>query len=195
MGQIDAAAVRRAALHLFAQRGYRATTMADIGAALGVRGPSLYRHVRSKQEVLAEIMTATMQSLLAEQRAAVEAGGDPTVQVRRMVEGHVRFHAANREQAFVGNREIDNLEEAHRTPILKLRRRYARTLRRVIDEGVRRGEFNVANSRLAAFAILDMGMGVASWFHDDGPNDANDIAYAHADFAIALLVARPDQPA
>jgi AcrR family transcriptional regulator len=47
-------------LHLFAKHGYQLTTMADVGAAPGIRGPSLYKRVSSKQELLAEIMTETM---------------------------------------------------------------------------------------------------------------------------------------
>jgi len=38
---VTRAAVRESALHLFAERGYQLTTMVDIGAALGIRGPSL----------------------------------------------------------------------------------------------------------------------------------------------------------
>ena len=41
---------------LLRHRGYEATTMADIGAAVGIRGPSLYKHVRSKQELLASVI-------------------------------------------------------------------------------------------------------------------------------------------
>ncbi len=39
--------IRTAALELFTRLGYEATTMADLGAALGIRGPSLYKHVAS----------------------------------------------------------------------------------------------------------------------------------------------------
>ena len=108
---IDPDTIRAAALRLFAQLGYRSTTMADIGAALGVRGPSLYKHVGSKQDLLVQIMVGTMNALIDDQHTARSAGGDITTQLRRMVEAHVRFHALNSEQAFVGNREIGNLEQ------------------------------------------------------------------------------------
>lgn len=181
--------IRDAALHLFAGKGYRATTMEDIGSALGVRGPSLYRLVRSKQQLLVEIISATMNTLLAEQRQVMAAGGSPATRIRRMVEAHVRFHAANREQAFVGNREIDSLESDDRRKILRLRSRYERTLRTVIEEGRTIDEFRVENPRLASFAILDMGIGVATWFRDAGPNDVSQVAYTYAEYAVALLTA------
>lgn len=190
---LDAEAVRGAALSLFAERGYRATTMADIGASVGIRGPSLYRHVRSKQELLAAIMADTMTQLIAAQTAAIAAGGDEVRMVRRMIEAHVRFHAANREQAFVGNREIDNLEPPHRARVLRLRRRYEHGLRSVIARGSTSGIFHVTSARLASYAILDMGTGVATWFRRDGPHTVDEIAYTYADYAIALLCpAQPD---
>jgi AcrR family transcriptional regulator len=184
---VDAAAIRAAALELFAAHGYRSTTMADIGAALGIRGPSLYKHVQSKQDLLAEIMMDTMTTLIADQRTARRAGGDVAVQVRRMVEAHVRFHATHREQAFVGNREIGNLQQPHRDKVLRLRRRYEQGLRQAIAEGIRCGAFTVEHPRLASYAVLDMGIGVATWFRADGPHSADQVAYAYADFAIAMF--------
>jgi AcrR family transcriptional regulator len=161
--------------------------MADIGAAAGIRGPSLYRHVHSKQDLLAEIMTGTMNELLALQTVARAAGGGPVQQVRRMVEAHVRFHAGHREQAFVGNREIDSLEPHNREQVLGLRRRYQHSLRDVINRGVADGVLQAGSARLAAYAILDMGIGVATWFRPAGPHSVDEISYAYADYALSML--------
>jgi AcrR family transcriptional regulator len=187
---VDARTISAAALRLFAERGYRATTMSDIGAAIGIRGPSLYRHVTSKQVLLGEIMVETMRALIADQQAALDAGGDVSLQLRRIVEAHVRYHAAHREQAFVGNREIENLEQPYRDQVLRLRQTYERGLRTVIERGCAEGDFTVAEPRLASYAILDMGMGVSAWFRSDGPHGAERIAYTYADYAIRMLTGR-----
>lgn len=186
-GSVDPESIRAAALSLFAERGYRATTMADIGAALGIRGPSLYRHVQSKQVLLSEIMLATMHTLIADQEAALAAGGDVVVQVRRMVEAHVRFHAGHREQAFVGNRELDHLDPGPRAEVLALRERYEHALRATIERGCTLGRFHVVEPRLASYAILDMGIGLAVWFRDDGPHSVDQVAYTYAEHATRLL--------
>jgi AcrR family transcriptional regulator len=186
---IDASAVHRAALELFAECGYRATTMADIGAALGIRGPSLYKHVSSKQDLLVQIMTGTMNALLHDQQAAVAAGGDPALRLRRMVEAHVRYHATHRQEAFVGNREIASLDPRHRRRVLALRAKYEHTLRDVIEEGRRAGQFTAKFPRLASYAILDMGIGVATWFRPDGEHSADDIAYTYANYALHIVSA------
>jgi AcrR family transcriptional regulator len=185
------ATVRAAALQLFAERGYQLTTMMDIGAALGIRGPSLYKHVASKQDLLAEIMVETMTSLIARQRAAVVAGGPPDVQLRRAVEAHVRYHATHREDALVGNREIESLEEPARTHVVELRRTYEHGLRAIIESGCATGDFATAHARLVSYAILDMGMGLASWYRPDGEYDIDALAYAYGNLAAQMVGGPP----
>ncbi|MDQ1737227.1 MAG: hypothetical protein QOH56_3478 [Pseudonocardiales bacterium] len=185
-GTTDSAIVD-AARELFAEHGYRTTTMTDIGSAVGIRGPSLYKHIASKQELLATIMLGTMRALLRDQQAALAAGGDPGIRVRRMVEAHVRYHASHRQEAFVGNREIGSLTPENRTRVLTLRAEYEQTLRAVIEEGCRTQRFNVRSARLASYAILDMGMGVSAWFRADGENSVDEVSYVYADQALLLL--------
>lgn len=114
------AEIRDTALDLFTRHGYEATTMGDIAGVMGIRGPSLYKHVSSKQVLLAEIMTATMDALWAAHTSAVSSTGDSVEQLRRAVEAHVRFHARHRQEAFVGNREIRSLAEPARTSVLEI---------------------------------------------------------------------------
>jgi AcrR family transcriptional regulator len=179
--------IRYAALELFARLGYEATTMADIGAAVGIRGPSLYKHVASKQDVLVEIMVGTMDALLAANRSAVATTTEPTDRLRRAVEAHVRFHARNRLEAFVGNREIRSLVEPHRTAVLDRRADYEQSFRTLIAEGVTAGRFHVASPRLASYAILDLGMGVSAWFREDGELTENEVAWQYTEFALRLV--------
>jgi AcrR family transcriptional regulator len=147
----------------------------------------LYKHVASKQELLAEIMVETMTSLIARQRAAVDAGGPHALQLRRVVEAHVRYHATHREQALVGNREIESLEEPTRAQVVELRRTYEHGLRAIIEGGCAAGAFATSHARLVSYAILDMGIGLASWYRPDGEYDIDALAYAYADLAAQML--------
>lgn len=182
-----AAAIRLAALRLFAAQGYRATTMADIGAAVGIRGPSLYKHVSGKQVLLAEIMLGTMDTLLAMHAEAVDGVTDVPERLRRAVEAHVRYHARHRLEAFVGNREIASLDQPDRDRVLKKRSTYERGFRELIERGAAEGVFTVRSARLASYSILDMGMGVANWFHDSGEFSVDQLAYQYGDLALRLV--------
>jgi len=182
--------IRDAALELFVRVGYEATTMSDIGAALGMRGPSLYKHVSSKQDLLAGIITATMDDLLAAHRSAVAGTDDSVTLLRRAVDAHVRYHARHRREAFVGNRELRSLVEPHRSAVLARRAEYTRGFEDIITAGVADGAFHVGSARLAAYAILDLGMGVAVWFREDSGPTENEVAWQHTEFALRLVGAR-----
>jgi AcrR family transcriptional regulator len=184
------ARIRSGALELFAVHGYRATTMTMIGAAVGVRGPSLYRYVRSKHDLLRDILLGTTEQLLQEQRAAAQSCTETTLQLRRLAEAHVRFHALHRYEAFVGTREIDNLNPEHRGRVAEMRAEYESTLRSLIQRGVAEGVFSVLSPQLASYAILDMGIGVSGWFHEGAALTADQVAYTYGDLALRLVHAK-----
>jgi AcrR family transcriptional regulator len=183
--------IRNAALELFASKGYQATAMADIGAAAGMRGPSLYKHVASKQDLLAQIMVATMQELLAAHHEAVATTSSPAEGLRRATEAHVRYHARHRLEAFVGNREIRGLVEPHRGQVLQLRAEYETCFRRLIQAGADAGVFTVTSARLASYAILDLGMGVSAWYRETGEHSEDTLVWQYSEFALRLVGASP----
>ncbi len=186
-GRARSEEIRQAALRLFAQQGYLATTMEDIGRAAGIRGPSIYRHYESKQQLLYEIMSETMSTLIAEQQLAVSSTSNLEARLRRMVEAHARYHARHRLEAFVGNRELSNLDDEKRAQVLAQRRKYESGLRAVIDDGVADGSFSVGSARLASYAILDMGIGISTWYSPRGELAESQVVYEYGEFALSLV--------
>ena len=57
--------ILQAAAQLFAERGSRAVGVDDVGAAVGVTGPAIYRHFASKDAMLAEMLVRISERLLA----------------------------------------------------------------------------------------------------------------------------------
>ena len=49
-------AIMTAAAGLFRERGFRETSLGDIGAAAGVSGPAIYRYFKSKGELLSVLI-------------------------------------------------------------------------------------------------------------------------------------------
>lgn len=176
-----------AALELFATIGYSATTMAQIGDRLGIRGPSLYKHIASKQEMLVEIVTGMMTELLRRQRIALAEGGDVRHRLQRITAVHVQYHAEHRYEAFVGHREIDSLEEPHRTRILDLRREYESRFRELVQEGRELDLFRTSSDRWSSYAILDMGIGVSAWYNPSGSVTPEELADTYAELALRML--------
>jgi len=70
---------------LFAQKGYRATTVREIADAAGILSGSLYHHFDSKESIGDEILSGFMSEILADYRAAVASAGGPRAVLEQIV--------------------------------------------------------------------------------------------------------------
>ena len=114
-----------AACQLFADRGYRGTSMKDIAEALGVRAPSLYNHVSSKQEILFAIMDKAMDRALSALEEALAGVEDVSEQLRRATESLVLDFLRFPAEVTVCNTEVRSLEAGNRLAIVAKRDQYA----------------------------------------------------------------------
>jgi AcrR family transcriptional regulator len=114
-----------AAAQLFAERGARAVGVDDVGAAVGVTGPAIYRHFASKDAMLAEMLLRISERLLAggSERVAA-AGGDPAAQLRALIDFQVDFALDNPALITVQDRDLGSLPDADAAQVRRLQRRY-----------------------------------------------------------------------
>ena len=177
-----------AALTTFAAHGFLGTTMEDIGEAVGMRAPSLYKHVRSKQELLAELMSRAITDVHRALSAAIASTDDPLLRLRRAVEAHVRYHAEHRLDATLSANELHNLAPGPlRDRILTERDRYEAAFVDVVRAGVEHGIFHVERPKITALALLDLGSGVSVWFRDDGELDVDELVIHYSDLAVRMV--------
>jgi AcrR family transcriptional regulator len=80
-----------AAMMLFARDGYAAVTIDDIGAEIGLTGPTVYHYFPSKQELLRVGMARARVELRQRLAGAREAGGGHEEALRRISDGFVDF--------------------------------------------------------------------------------------------------------
>jgi AcrR family transcriptional regulator len=179
--------VHEAALTLFAQRGYHGTALRDVADLVGIRTPSLYNHIESKQELLRGILLTTTEQVWADFRAAVEGVTDVSERLRRAVVTYALRHALHRREALIVNRDVASLEEPARSTVMALRRRHEQAVRAIIVEGAEAGVFQVADPFLASFGILEMCVSVARWFDPAQALSAEQIAVEHGVFALRLV--------
>lgn len=179
--------VREAALTLFAQRGYHGTALRDVAAEVGIRTPSLYNHIESKQELLRGILLTTTEQVWSDFEAAVAGVADVSERLRRAVVTYALRHAVRRREALVVNRDVASLDEPARSQVMALRRQHERAVRELIIEGAGAGVFRVSDPFLASFAILEMCVSVARWFDPAGALSAEQVAAEHGVFALRLV--------
>jgi AcrR family transcriptional regulator len=143
-----------AAAELFARSGFHGVGIDDIGSAVGISGPALYRHFRSKDAMLGEMLTSISDYLLAGGQRTVDGTPDPV----RALEGLIRFHVAfaldNPALITVQERSLGLLGEPDRRRVRAMQRRYVeiwvRTITSVVPGTAEPG------ARAAAHAVFGL---------------------------------------
>ncbi len=176
------------ATRLFAERGFAGTSLQDIADALGITRPALYYYVRSKDELLAKLVTEVTDGPLEELTALVARPELDAVQrlrgvveviVRRRATQPARFRLLIRSEAELPD-ELTSAYDASRRAVL-------RTIAGVVEDGARAGVFRPVDSRVAALGVLGMCNWVAWWFHPGGHQTADAVVEQLADMAVAAL--------
>jgi AcrR family transcriptional regulator len=194
----DRSDVRAAAVALFAEQGYRATGVRDIADALGIGPTSIYSHIKTKAELLDEIVIDFLDELLAVPQDAIASTPDVVERLRRAAESQMRFLVERPQEALIAIREFRWAEGDALTAIQERRRRYRRVFEDLLAQGHRQGRMSASNAKIAAFAIIEMAEGVPRWFRPDGEVSINHLAYRYGEFALRVAgvynVAQPDKP-
>jgi AcrR family transcriptional regulator len=179
-----------AAVTAFAAKGFHGTTTRDIAAAAGMSPAALYVHHRSKEEILYRISKRGHQNTLALVRAARASSDDPVAQLRAVVRDFAGHHARGHTTARIVNYELSALEEPHLAEIRALRSAIDAEVQGLVAAGVASGAFDCPDPRVAAAALLSLGIDIARWYEDGGGWTPEELGEAYADIAVRIVGAR-----
>jgi AcrR family transcriptional regulator len=118
------AAILREAATLFAERGFSGVSLEDIGGAVGVSGPALYRHFANKQALLGAILLEVSERLLAGGRGVLSSHDQPADQLDAIIAFHVEFALRDADVIRVQDRDLASLSDHDRHTVRRLQREY-----------------------------------------------------------------------
>lgn len=188
-GRADATRERllAAAIEAFAAKGFHGTTTRDIAAAAGMSPAALYVHHRSKEELLHLISRRGHERTLELVQEARASAGPPVEQLRSVAAAFAAHHARAHTTARIINYELASLADEHAAEIAELRRRIDSELRDLVRTGVEEGSFDCPDPRLAAAALLSLGIDIARWYHEDLAWTPDQLAEAYGEFALRIV--------
>jgi AcrR family transcriptional regulator len=190
-GEETEKAIRAAAVRVIAKHGFQAASLREIAREVGIRAPSLYNYIKSKEKLLYDLLKEPLQQMLAEFRARTEGVADPVARLESFTEVYLNFHLNSRLEVFIGNMELRSLSAAHYRTITALREEFAKALQGIIEDGVKAGVFTAPQPRVVTLVLLSMMSGVCNWYKPDGPMSAEDMMRLHLDLAFRALGAKP----
>lgn len=183
-GEMRRELLLNAAAELVAARGFYSASIIDIGAEAGVTGSAIYRHFKSKQEMLVALFERVNEELLDGARAAVRDVTEPDAALDALIAMHVSFSARNRAILQVYDRESTHLPEESAAYFRRKQRAYAEIWQKVVV-GVRPG-LDAMTTRVAVDAVLRM---LVSAHHLPSGSQLEEMQPLLARFARALVAA------
>lgn len=183
-----------AAAAVFSDKGYRASTIQDIGRELGTTSAALYYYFGSKQEILGELIVRPVRQL---REMAAEVAQSPLSNREKLgeiVRRHIDMMLKQRELFTIFLRERVELEAQHAGRLAEMEEEYYRQIRSIIDDAARAGEMRDVNRQMLALGIIGMTNWVLRWYRPDGPLTADEIAAAFMDMVAGGLFKTPAAP-
>jgi TetR/AcrR family transcriptional regulator, cholesterol catabolism regulator len=177
--------ILEAALALFSEKGYEATSMRDLAEAVGIQPASLYAHIRGKEDLLMAIIEQAAADFGAGAQAALADPTEPVaVRLRRFLRTHIQLITENLQAATVYLHEWKGLDRERQLKVLAQRDRYERQLVELLEEGVRSGELRPLDVHLTSTAVFSMANWVYTWYSPEGTLAAEEIADRFFDLVV-----------
>jgi AcrR family transcriptional regulator len=173
-----------AAIDLFFQKGYFATSMSAIARACGIQKASIYYHFASKEELLFSIMTSTMGDLTAHLQGNLARTRGMAERMRAAVRSHVGFHLEHQKETFIASSELRGLSQSHLALVIAQRDTYESVFQALIQEGIDQGVFDPGDVKILSYAILTLCTAGASWFNPGGRLRINAISKIYESFVL-----------
>ena len=152
-------AILRAAIDVFAERGYFNSQVADVAKAAGIAAGTVYLYFRSKDDILISIFERTVRDRLAEGREAVATVSDPAERLRKFAHLHLGMLGRDRKLAIVFQVELRQTVKFMERFSATLLRDYLGQIRAAIEDGQKHGLFradlNVTAAAKMFFGALD----------------------------------------
>jgi AcrR family transcriptional regulator len=192
--------ILRTAARLFQQRGYDATSMNDVAAALKLSKGGLYHHFQSKDEILFEIMNHAMEITQERVINPVRGIANPVERLRALIRLHIEVVLSPRDREItVMLHENHPLPPALRKRINNRKKDYVHFVEGLMAEVQNSQAVKpkpAVSPRAAAFALLGMINWIYQWYKPEGELQSHNLIPQFTDLVFGGILSQgsPDQP-
>ncbi len=183
------ARVLAASVEIFGTRGYRATSMNEIAAEVGLSKPTLYHYFRNKEELLVRIYSEVLDESLRMAHETVDAAETPLAGLHALLVSRVVYTCENRELLKICFEEEDELRPDLAEELLVRRRAFEDVL---VDALARHlaAHPGVALA-MAPRVFVNLCLGAVNWtykwYRPDGARTPAELGHGMADALLAVI--------
>ncbi|MFH0802279.1 MAG: TetR/AcrR family transcriptional regulator [bacterium] len=144
----------KAAMHLFAEKGFRGVSVKEISMAAGTNTALLFYYFRNKKELYDSIYRDAQQNLSMALEKALEGKTDAAARLEEVIRFSLENFSVNPDFELLFTREIHGFGEYSREQLLEMFNSAIEPLEQIVSQGIQEGLFRELNPRLAAISIM-----------------------------------------
>jgi AcrR family transcriptional regulator len=181
------AAIVETAAGLYARKGFAGSSVADLAAALGASKSLIYHYYPSKEEILFEVMDSHLRRLAEALDAVMAMDIEPAEKLREIALAFMRLYVGAAARHKVLLNELGSLPAARRSEIVRRQRRLIAAVQDLLVKIQPELRARPRLGRPAAMLFFGMINWTHTWFREDGPASAGEVADLAADLALRGL--------
>jgi AcrR family transcriptional regulator len=181
-----------AAAELFYEKGYAATSTADIAARMGIQRGSVYYYFDTKEGLLLELIQDVYARALESMERITATAAGPVEKLRALIVDHVVGFTTHLISGAIVLNESHSLSPENRERLRRDAHAYERGMLELIVEGQRSGDIRRdLDARLSCMAVLGAANWVHRWYRPDDEAPPEEVARQFADLLLSGMVADP----
>lgn len=153
-----------AAAILFREKGFAATTMRDLATKVGVKAASLYNHIKSKQDILEDLLMTIAHRFVNGMNGIERTALTPSQKIDQLISLHVKITTEETDAISLITHDWRYLEEPTLSKFLNMREDYEYRFKKILIEGIEQGELDEVHPDIALFSILSTMRWLYSWY-------------------------------
>jgi AcrR family transcriptional regulator len=165
------------AARLFKEKGYRATTLEDIAAAVGMLKGSLYYYIRSKEELLYLVVRDPIRQAHNKLEKIVTSDAPVTTKIAQAIANHMTLFHQHYPHIAVYLHDYHHVMKQLQKNVIETPKHYQRLWATILQQGVDAGELRRdLDVQVVGYAILGMCNWAYRWYNPHGTLSAEEIA-------------------
>jgi len=163
--------VLQSAANIFFAKGFHATSIEDVARDVGMLKGSLYYYIKSKEDLLFQLLLAGIEDGDAFIAQQIDPGGDPVEQLEKAIRAQIDYIIQNRVPFGLFLHEFDSLSGKRQHKLIAVMSRYNSRFVELVRRGQEQGKIMEGEPWILVNGILGMCNWLYRWYDPDQISD------------------------
>ena len=167
--------VLRSATNIFFSKGFHATSIEDVARDVGMLKGSLYYYIKSKDDLLFQLLMAGIEDGDAYIAQQIDVTRDPVEQLERAIRAQINYIIQNKVPFGLFLHEFDSLSGKRQHKLISVMSRYNSRFVDLVRRGQEQGKLMEGEPWIIVNGILGMCNWLYRWYDTDHVSDPEEV--------------------